>query len=65
MKKISEVEIPILVKVSIEVNIVSINQEKENTTTENNVFLKQNSDYKLNDPIDLSVEGNVVIEGKL
>lgn len=65
MKKISEVEIPILVKVSIEVNIVSVNQEKENTTTENNVFLKQNSDYKLNDPIDLSVEGNVVIEGKL
>lgn len=65
MKKISEVEIPIVIKVSIEVNIVSVNQEKENTTTENNVFLKQNSDYKLNDPIDLSVEGNVVIEGKL
>lgn len=35
MKKISEVEIPIVIKVSIEVNKVSINEEKENTTTEN------------------------------
>lgn len=35
MKKVSEIVLPIKVKVSIEINIIDSEEKKENTTTEN------------------------------